>query len=157
MKHYGVTIKYYYTAMKLKIQWISSPRNDMLADSICLLILQINEHTSPPLIQMLELTRQGRKTQEFQLKLQMALQSHFLCTKDLEGGRIQIFLAPDKQYSFVVFNIQELTMEKVVEHGQEVGVVDEDSEVGFLRKTVMDIVLRAEETRVAPGVGKCIH
>lgn len=39
MKQYGVTIKYYYTAMKLKIQWISSPRNDMLADSICLLIL----------------------------------------------------------------------------------------------------------------------
>lgn len=69
MKQYGVTIKYYYTAMKLKIQWISSPRNDMLADSICLLILQINEHTSPPLINMLELTRQGRKTQEFQLKL----------------------------------------------------------------------------------------
>ena len=48
-------------------------------------------------------------------------------------------------------------MERVVENGKEVEVVDEESEVGFLRKTVMDIVMRAEETRVAPGVGKCLH
>lgn len=87
----------------------------------------------------------------------MSLQSHFLCTKDLDEGRIQIFLGPDKQHSFVVFNILELKVERMVENGKEVGVVDEESEVGFLRKTVMDIVLRAEETRVAPGVGKCVH
>ncbi len=61
LKHYGVTIKYYYSAQKLKIQWISSPRNDMLADSISLLILTINEQASPTLVQMLEITKQGRK------------------------------------------------------------------------------------------------
>ena len=46
----GVTIKYYYMAQKVKISWISSPRNDSLADSICLMILQINEKTSPQLV-----------------------------------------------------------------------------------------------------------
>ena len=39
----GITISYFYSQQKLLLQWISSPRNDSLCDSICLLILQINE------------------------------------------------------------------------------------------------------------------
>ena len=68
-KQYGVTIKYYYSAQKLKIQWISSPRNDMLADSVSLLILNINENTSPSLVSMLDITKKGRQEQEFQLRV----------------------------------------------------------------------------------------
>ena len=35
----GVSLKYYYSAQKLKVEWITSPQNDMLADSVCLMIL----------------------------------------------------------------------------------------------------------------------
>lgn len=37
----------------------------MLADSISLLILNINDQASPTLVQMLEITKAGRKEQEF--------------------------------------------------------------------------------------------
>ena len=103
---YGVTIKYYYMAQKLKISWVSSPRNDSLADSICLMILQINEKTSPQLVQMLEITSQGRKKQEFQLKLQMNIESYFSLTsmQDSQPGKITIYTDESKQ-SHVLFNI----------------------------------------------------
>ena len=36
---YGVEIYYFFKSQKLLLEWISSPRNDSLADSICLLIM----------------------------------------------------------------------------------------------------------------------
>ena len=56
-----------------------------------------------------------------------------------------------------MFNIPTLKIEKLVQNGEEVTMIDDESDVGFLRKTVMDIVIKAEETRIAPGVGKCLH
>jgi len=36
---YGVDIYYFYKIQKLLIEWVTSPRNDSLSDTICLLIL----------------------------------------------------------------------------------------------------------------------
>ena len=36
---YGIEIFYYYKSQKLVLEWVSSPRNDSLCDSICMLIL----------------------------------------------------------------------------------------------------------------------
>lgn len=52
-KQQGVVIKYYYKAMKLKLSWLTSPRNDCLADSVSLMVLQINSQTTPQLLQMM--------------------------------------------------------------------------------------------------------
>lgn len=76
----GISLKYYYNAQKLKVEWTTSPQNDMLADSICLMILQIGQQTTPQLVQMLAITSQGRKKQEFQLKLQAMIKGNFQYT-----------------------------------------------------------------------------
>ena len=52
-----LTLKYYYLAQKIKISWITSPTNDLMADSICLLILEIKERATPQLLKMLDLTK----------------------------------------------------------------------------------------------------
>ena len=59
--------------------------------------------------------------------------------------------------SYVVFDIAQMIVMKMVQDGQEVGEVDQDSEVGFVRETLMTIVNNAKETQIPPGVGKCIH
>lgn len=98
----GVSLKYYYDAQKLKVQWITSPKNDLLADSICLLILQVNEHTSPQLVEMLTITSKARKNQEFELRVQMAIESHFLKTEELKDGLIKILVDQDNYLEFSV-------------------------------------------------------
>lgn len=35
--------------------------NDMMADSVCLLILEIKERATPQLLKMLEITKNGRR------------------------------------------------------------------------------------------------
>jgi len=53
----GVVLKYFYSAQKIKVSWVSSPRNDMVADSVCLLIMEIKERATPQLLKMLEVTK----------------------------------------------------------------------------------------------------
>ena len=43
----GVVLKYFYSAQRIKVSWLTTPRNDMVADSVCLLILEIKERPSP--------------------------------------------------------------------------------------------------------------
>ena len=38
-KEFCVELKYYYRAQKVKVEWTTSPKTDMIADSVCLLIL----------------------------------------------------------------------------------------------------------------------
>ena len=39
----------------LQVQWQTSPKNDLIADSICLLILQIKENPTPQLVHMMQI------------------------------------------------------------------------------------------------------
>jgi hypothetical protein len=52
-----LTLKYYYQAMKIKLSWLTSPKNDLMADSICLLILEIKDRATPQLLKMIEITK----------------------------------------------------------------------------------------------------
>ena len=56
----GVVLKYFYSAAVIKVGWLASPANDSLADSICLLLLEIKDRATPQLLKMLEITKQGR-------------------------------------------------------------------------------------------------
>jgi hypothetical protein len=56
-----MTLKYYYSAQMMKVSWITTPKNDLVADSICLLILEIKERATPQLLKMIDLTKQGRQ------------------------------------------------------------------------------------------------
>jgi hypothetical protein len=56
----GVVLKYFYSASVIKVGWLASPANDSLADSICLLLLEIKDRATPQLLKMLEITKQGR-------------------------------------------------------------------------------------------------
>lgn len=61
---YGIEIFYYYRSQKLVLEWISSPRNDSLCDSLCMLIMQIGDWATPQLIKMIEAVGAGRQQQE---------------------------------------------------------------------------------------------
>ena len=61
---YGIEIFYFYRSQKLLLEWISSPRNDSLCDSLCMLFLQIGEWATPQLIKMIEAVGAGRERQE---------------------------------------------------------------------------------------------
>ena len=42
-----IEICYYQRAAMLQMEWEASPKNDLIADSLSLLILQINERPTP--------------------------------------------------------------------------------------------------------------
>ena len=47
-----IEVLYFRQRELLQVQWLTSPKNDLIADSICLLILQIKENPTPQLVQM---------------------------------------------------------------------------------------------------------
>ena len=51
---------------------------------------------------MLTLTSDSRKNQEYQLKVQLAIQSHFLKTEELQDGGIKILIDQDNFLEFSV-------------------------------------------------------
>lgn len=59
--HQFITLKYYYLSQRIKLTWLTSPSNDLVADSVCLLLLEIKERATPQLVKMLDLTKQGRQ------------------------------------------------------------------------------------------------
>lgn len=44
----------------LQIEWITSPKNDLIADSLSLLILQINEKPTPQLLNLMDQVKEER-------------------------------------------------------------------------------------------------
>lgn len=102
----GVVLKYFYAAQKIKVSWLTTPRNDMVADSICLLILEIKERPSPQLLKMIEITKQGRRKQELQIRLLMALRSQFEWVDELDAQRVRISCNRQKTSWLVVDTLQ---------------------------------------------------
>ena len=49
-----IEVFYFEKAEMLQIEWITSPKNDLVADSLSVLILQINEKPTPQLLSMME-------------------------------------------------------------------------------------------------------
>ena len=43
----AIELKYFEKAKMLQIEWVTSPKNDLVADSLSLLILQINDKPTP--------------------------------------------------------------------------------------------------------------
>jgi hypothetical protein len=49
----AITVKYWKKSELLEIEWESSIKSDMVADSVCLLALQIKDKPSPQLVEMI--------------------------------------------------------------------------------------------------------
>jgi len=49
-----IHISYFRVSQLLQIEWETSPKNDLIADSICLLIMQINEKPTPQLCKLMD-------------------------------------------------------------------------------------------------------
>lgn len=60
------------------LEWTSSPRNDSICDSLCMLILQVGEWATPQLVKMIEAVGGGRQKQEYMLALQSAIEGKFV-------------------------------------------------------------------------------
>ena len=42
-----IEVLYFRKKELLQVQWLTSPKNDLIADSVCLLVLQIKENPTP--------------------------------------------------------------------------------------------------------------
>lgn len=73
----SIEVAYFEKAQMLQIEWVTSPKNDLVADSLSLLILQINEKPTPQLLNMMDLVAEERTYDEFVKKLTLLLQSSF--------------------------------------------------------------------------------
>ena len=61
----------------LQLEWLTSPKNDLVADSLSLLILQINEKPTPQLLTLMETVADDRTYDDFVKKLLIIMQGHF--------------------------------------------------------------------------------
>jgi hypothetical protein len=61
----------------LQVIWETSPKNDMIADSLSLLILQINEKPTPQLVALMNKTSTGQQEEYISGKLGSLLSNHF--------------------------------------------------------------------------------
>ncbi len=90
-----IEVFYFEKAEMLQIEWITSPKNDLVADSLSLLILQINEKPTPQLLSMMESVSEERQYDDFVKKLLIIFSSHFEVA-ELQtdaSGRHQIAIA----------------------------------------------------------------
>lgn len=55
-----IVVFYFERAQVLKMEWVTSPKNDLVADSLSLLILQINENPTPQLCNLMSAIKDGR-------------------------------------------------------------------------------------------------
>ena len=65
----------------------------MIADSVCLLVLQIKEKPSPQLLSMMKIAQEQRDDQGFSEKVQVLLESHFDQVEANYGGEQGIIAA----------------------------------------------------------------
>ena len=111
---------------------------------------------------MLNITAEGRKKQEFQLKLQSMLQGHFQHTEDLDGGKMKIGMSESFQ-SYLTLDLHKASSGKsdfIVSRwldGQEISHPCELSTLSALDHAVTELVERAQETEVPCGISKCLH
>lgn len=55
-----IEVLYFRKKELLQVQWLTSPKNDLIADSVCLLVLQIKENPTPQLVQMMQIAADQR-------------------------------------------------------------------------------------------------
>ena len=56
-----IDIAYFRNSELLQVTWETSPINDLVADSVCLLVLQIKEKPTPQLISMMDIASKQRQ------------------------------------------------------------------------------------------------
>ena len=66
-----------YHSEMLEITWISSEEADFIADSVCLMVMQVKDQPSVQLVKLIERAGEQRKEQEFKIKLGLILGSRF--------------------------------------------------------------------------------
>lgn len=125
-----ITLKYFYSAQRIKLSWLTSPSNDLVADSVCLLLLEIKERATPQLVKMLELTKQGRKKQELQMKVHHLILNHFANVEETQG-RLKINA---DQSEFVIVDLEEM---RIIESqgSQGAAAIETDLREIFARAT----------------------
>jgi hypothetical protein len=96
----------------------------MLADSVCLLIMEIKERATPQLLKMLEVTKQGRVKQELQLKLHCSLMNHFEFIDNVPNDQNQVRISADS--SFSSFLTVDLTHLKILDDNQDLAGLREE-------------------------------
>ena len=60
-----IEIAYFKKSELLQVSWETSPKNDLIADSVCLLVLQIKEKPSPQLLNMMNIAADQRDDHVF--------------------------------------------------------------------------------------------
>mmetsp|Transcript_11809 Transcript_11809/g.19953 ORF Transcript_11809/g.19953 Transcript_11809/m.19953 type:complete len:275 (-) Transcript_11809:10-834(-) len=154
----GVTILYFYKAQKLELSWITSPRNDSLADSVALLVLSINENTSPQLVQMMDAVKNQRKEQDQMLGLQLQLESYFAATT-VKGHNLEV---QADQFGKLEIDLAKKTLSAVF---LEDALIDLDSQeveadervrtLRMMRDDATHIITKFKESLVPPAILKC--
>jgi len=94
----AIQMDYYRKAETLKVRWETSPKNDLIADSLCLLVLQIKEKPTPQLLQLMEVAARNRQAQENSEKLGIVLESHFDSVEYDFGGKLGVFKVSHPKY-----------------------------------------------------------
>lgn len=61
----------------LQLEWVTSPKTDLIADSLSLLVLQVNEKPSPQLVNMMDNIGEQRSWEEFVKKMHIIMINHF--------------------------------------------------------------------------------
>lgn len=82
----------------MKVHWVTSPKNDLIADSLCLMVLQIKEKPTPQLLQLMEVAAQKRQQQESANKLGIVLESHFDEVEHDFQGQQGLFKVSHRKY-----------------------------------------------------------
>ena len=71
----------------LQLEWLTSPKNDLIADSLALLVLQVEEKPTPQLVNMMDHVAEQRSLDEFVKKLLIIMQNHFDVAEIEQGSK----------------------------------------------------------------------
>ncbi len=130
-----ISLTYFQSAHMIEVEWTTSPKNDLIADSVALMILQINENPSPDILRMIEAVRADRINDDYGEKLKQLLEVKFeevsmsaeLCIKVSHRGQEAYVDLPSRQIK---------------------------SSSDELRKIIKDIVEQLEEAYMSIDVSK---
>lgn len=118
-----IEVLYFERAQMLQIEWVTSPKNDLVADSLSLLVLQINDKPTPQLLSMMESVAEERQYDEFVKKLMIIFQSHFesaiLQQVDQVNSKQQILISHSGRQAIVDTQSREVLTEGNPESSNE--------------------------------------
>ena len=118
-----IEILYYRKKELLQVRWVTSPKNDLIADSVCLLVLQIKENPTPQLVSMMSIAADQRQDQVFTAKLGTVLESHFdEVVADFEGQPGHFMVAHPERGRMVIDSVAKRIVQADDEDMAEFGV-----------------------------------